>query len=261
MAAGGSDPCTGSTVRISRARRASGAASHSWPGKIGAGRGDYGLRIPTSQGSRFLASRVLFVASQAAPSPLGYIHALGRVKLRQSVGSIIHGKRWLEACHPKSPFSGNTPPLPGIAQIKSRHGPGAGTRAVWPWEHHRRARPPGLQASLPEAQTSTNTPSTRQDNSSHHPSPITHPKKPRYGRGCVGKERAWTASATCTAPASSSSPPFFPLSCPVPSAKCCLDDAVGKFEKCPSLAHTSPALFRRMNRSLAAMQGSQVSLF
>lgn len=95
-------------------------------------------------------------------------------------------------------FSGNTPPLPGIAQIKSRHGPVAGTRAaaVWPWETS-----PGLPASGPNSHKYS-IDAARQ----LIPSSI---GEPTFGRGRVGKDKVWIASEACTSPASSSSPPFF----------------------------------------------------
>lgn len=136
MAGGGSDPCTGSTAKISPRKRASGISS-SRPGKIGAGRGD-ALSFAFSSLPRFIRDE-----SSGAPPLSNAIHALGRVKLRQASG-VLFMARWPETCHPKSPSSGNTPPLPGIAQIKSRHGPVAGTRAVWPWETS-----PGLPARGP----------------------------------------------------------------------------------------------------------------
>lgn len=84
---------------------------------------------------------------------------------------------WPETCHPKSPFSGNTPPLPGIAQIKSRHGPVAGTRAVWPWPWE---TSPGLPASGPNFHKYS-IHAARQ----LIPSPI---RGPKYRRARVGKD-------------------------------------------------------------------------
>lgn len=180
MAGGGSDPCTGSTVKISHSEKR--PLGSPIPGQA---------RLAPAVGTASFAFSSLprFIRDESRlrrrPSLSNLIHALGRVKLRQASG-VLFMAAWPETCHPKSPSSGNTPPLPRIAQIKSRHGPVAGTRAVCGRGKHR-------QACQPAAQTSTNTPSTRQDNSSHHPS-----GNQSTGEGAWGKTQVWTASAACT---------------------------------------------------------------
>lgn len=137
----------------------------------------------------------------------------------QASGVLSMG-RWPETCHPKSPFSGNTPPPPGIAQIKSRHGPVAGTRAVWrpwPWETS-----PGLPARRPKLPQML-----------HPRRKTTHPiiqqgtKVRASARGERHRSGLPAQRARSQLASSSSSPPFLSLSCPL--GKCCLDNAVDEF--------------------------------
>lgn len=118
MAGGGSDPCTGSTVKISL------ISCHPWPGEMGARRGDC-----ASQASRFLASRVLFVTSQAAPgcpwNPSN-LQCARPSETEASVGSIIHEADGRKPAI-QSPLSpAILRPYPELLSSKSRHWPRRG---------------------------------------------------------------------------------------------------------------------------------------
>lgn len=91
--------------------------------------------------------------SSGAPSiPKSVIHALGRVKLRQASGVLFMGNMAgnLSSKVPPPLFSGNTPPLPGIAQIKSRHGPRRGYPCCCRVAVGNIARPASQRPKLPQ---------------------------------------------------------------------------------------------------------------
>lgn len=151
-------------------------------------------RLAPAVGIRFLASRVLFVTSQAAPPPLQSIHALGRVKLRQTSGVLI-----IANCDKpviQSPLSPGilrpAPVLPRDCSRSSRDTALSRGTSLSPYSRRNMAfffvGWPATRPKLP-----TNTPSKRHDNPTH---PTIH-QVPNV-REMRGDDEVWIASVAYT---------------------------------------------------------------
>lgn len=169
MAGGGSDPCRGSTAKMTQ-----------WKNPD----------IPSLAFSSL--PRFIRDDSRGAPLLSNAIHALGRVKLRQASGVCMYYS-WGDGKKPviQSPLSPGIPRrYPELLRSSRDMAPVAGTRAVWPWPWPWETLP-GLPARRPKLPQILHP----RRKTTH---PITHQGTKSAGDGAWGKTQVCIASTACT---------------------------------------------------------------